>query len=116
MRRVLIGIGLTAMTATASFGQTGPVRGPNLPFDLAVCAQGFVAAPNTFQKGVTTELSYTCTGPKAVCSGGFSLQPLAVTIPPPGPNKLGPTIDVAGIGLKNGVMVYTCAEPLTRPK
>ena len=112
MRTLLLYVGVAvALTAT-----TMAIAGPKT--QTATCATGFTAKPKTYIKGQTTGQSYTCTGPSAVCAPGFTLQQIAVPIPPPAgsTNVLGTTKYVDGVSLVKDKMVYTCAEPPAPPK
>jgi hypothetical protein len=112
MRTLLICVGV----AVALTGTTMAIAGPKT--QTATCATGFTAKPKTYIKGQTTGQSYTCTGPAAVCSPGFTLQQIAVPVPPPAgsTNALGTTKFVDGVSIIGGKMVYTCAEPPAPPK
>lgn len=86
------------------------------PSPVAQCAAGFSANPSTIKPTQQYNQYYTCTGPAIVCSPGFKAQnAVAGTVPGSG-GSFGTTVYGSPVTIKNGRMVYTCAEPQTPPQ
>ena len=103
MRNLLFGLALSAaaFVAPAAFAAD------------AICAAGFDASPTTINGSEQYNQRYKCTGPKIKCSEGFHPvgSPVPVTGPIGGSTDSGPPVTI-----KDGRMVYTCAEPESPPK
>jgi len=103
MRHLLFGFALSAasVVATSSFAAE------------AVCASGFDASPATINGSEEYNQHYKCTGPEIKCSKGF--HPLGSPVPVTG-GIGGSTDSGPPVTIKDGRMVYTCAEPESPPK
>ncbi|HKD23659.1 MAG TPA: hypothetical protein VKB71_16705 [Rhizomicrobium sp.] len=103
MRKVLFGLAFAASALSA----------PSAFATEAVCATGFDASPATIDGTQQFGQRYTCTGPKIKCSEYF--HPVGAAEPVHGPIG-GSTDSGPPVMIKNGRMVYTCAEPEPPPK
>jgi hypothetical protein len=95
----------------------GPVQMPQGNPNAPACAAGFTAAQATIVGSNPYGQSYTCTGPTIVCSTHFTPQdPVVGSTPAPPGQLIGKTFYGSPVVIKNGRMVYTCAEPQPPPK
>jgi hypothetical protein len=82
---------------------------PVLPSNVARCAPGFTAVPATIDPKNPYGQSYVCMTSAPVCSPGFQL--VAVYLPPAPGQLVGPVSPSSPLTMRNGRVIYTCAEP-----
>ncbi len=105
-----------AVAKVPSAVSSSQINPPVLVSNAARCAAGFTAAPGTIDPKNPYNQSYVCTGPAIVCSPGFKPQDSVAGTVPGQNGGFGQTIYGSPVTIKNGRMVYTCAEPPAPPK